>query len=306
VGRATTIAAAERGISVRAAVRGTVRPGGMAEVVRAGDLRTGKDWERALAGVTTVIHLAARVHVMRDPATDPLEAFRAINVEGTARLARTAVACGVRRFIFVSSVKVHGETTSHEPLNSSSPLAPADPYGRSKAEAEKVLTKIAAGTGIEVLVVRPPLVYGPGVGANFLSLVRLIDWGVPLPLGGVRNRRSFLYVGNLANLLLTAAMETRPVAGAVLVADGPPISSPDLVRRIARALGRRAWLFPVPPTLLRVTGAVTGRSAVVGRILDSLEVDVSGLTTTLGWTPPVDMDEGLRRTAEWYRSPECP
>jgi nucleoside-diphosphate-sugar epimerase len=302
VGRATLAAAAAQGLSIRAVVRGGVGPPDATEVVRIDDLGLEDNWARVVEGVDTVIHLAARVHVMRDLATDPLAAFRAVNVVGTRRLAVAAASAGVRRFVFVSSVKVHGDATRDCPFTPASPLAPTGPYARSKAESELILAGIAAETQMEVVVVRPPLVYGPGVGANFLSLLRLLDRGVPLPLGRVRNRRSLIYVGNLADLLLLAATRPDPVGGAFLVADGPPLSTPELVRRIARALGKSARLLPVPPGLLRAAGAVTGRSAVVDRLLSSLAVDASRAGAVLGWRPPTDMDQGLRRTADWYRS----
>jgi nucleoside-diphosphate-sugar epimerase len=302
VGRATLAASAERGVAVTAATRDDAIPAGAAKSVRIGDLAHEHSWERALENVDAVIHLAARVHVMRDSAADPLTGYRAINVCGTARLARSAVAAGVRRFVFVSSVKVHGEATTDEPFTSVSPLAPVDPYARSKAEAEAVLSEISSGTKLEVVVVRPPLVYGPGVGANFLTLLQLVNRGVPLPLGKVRNRRSLIYVGNLADVLLTAATSPERVSGPFLVADGPPVSSPELVCRIARALGRPARLLPVPPTLLRATASLTGHSDAVARLLDSLEVDASAAASALRWTARFNMNEGLLLTAEWFRA----
>jgi nucleoside-diphosphate-sugar epimerase len=302
VGRATLAAAAERGIAVTAATRHDAIPAGADRSIRIGDLAHEHAWEGVLEDVDAVIHLAARVHVMRDSAADPLTAYRAINVRGTAQLARAAAAAGVRRFIFVSSVKVHGDATPDEAFTSDSPLAPVDSYGRSKVEAEAALSEIAARTALEVIVVRPPLVYGPGVGANFLRLLQLVNRGVPLPLGQVRNRRSLIYVGNLADVLLTAVTSTRRVIGPLLVADGAPVSSPELVCRIARALGRPIRLLPVPPSFLRAAGALTGHSAAVARLLGSLEVDASVAAYALGWTAPVDMNEGLRRTAEWFRS----
>jgi nucleoside-diphosphate-sugar epimerase len=306
VGRATLAAANEWGLPVRVVVRGDGIPAGAAEVVRVRDLPTEDRWAAALEGVDTVIHLAARVHVRREVAADPLAVFRAINVEGTRRLAAAAAGAGVSRLVFVSSVKVHGEETPAAPFTSASPLAPADPYGQSKAEAEAALATVAAGSALDMVIVRPPLVYGPGVGANFLSLLRLVDRAVPLPFGRVVNRRSLVYVGNLADLLLAAATRTGRVAGAFTVTDGPPVSTPELVRRIAAALGRPARLLPVPPGLLRVAGAMIGRSAAVARLLGSLEVDGGALAVALGWSPLFDMDEGLRRTAEWYRSAARP
>jgi nucleoside-diphosphate-sugar epimerase len=302
VGRATLAAAAERGIAVTTAIRHDGSPAGAVRSIRVGDLSREYPWEEVLGDVDAVIHLAARAHVMRDSVADPLAAYRAINVAATTRLARAAAAAGVRRFVYVSSVKVHGQATHGEPFTADSPLAPIDPYGRSKAEAEAALREIAAGTALEVVVVRPPLVYGPGVGANFLRLLWLVDRGVPLPLRQVRNRRSLIYVGNLADVLLTAATSKQWVSGPLLVADGPPVSSPELVCRIARALGRPVRLLPVPPNLLRLTGALTGHSAAVARLLGSLEVDASAAANSFGWTPPADMDEGLRRTAQWFRA----
>jgi nucleoside-diphosphate-sugar epimerase len=300
VGRATIAAAEGSGLRIRAATRnGADRPAG--DTVRIPGLDFDTDWGPIIAGVDTVIHLAARVHVARDRAADPL-AYRAVNVHGTVRLAVAAADAGIRRFVFVSTVKVHGETSADGPFTAASPFRPSDPYSRSKAEAEERLREIEARTGLDVVIVRPPLVYGPGVRANFLNLVRAVDRGLPLPLGRVRNRRSFVYVQNLADLLLLLAARTPAAAGrSFLVSDGPPVSTPDLVRRIAAALDRPARLVPVPMALIRAAGRFAGRSGSIDRLLGSLAVDTRDTEDTLGWTPGTTMDQGLTRTARWYR-----
>jgi nucleoside-diphosphate-sugar epimerase len=257
----------------------------------------------ALRGCRAVVHLAARVHVMDDRAADPLAEFRRVNVEGTALLAREAARAGVRRLVLASTVKVNGESTAPgAPFRESDPPAPQDPYGRSKAEAEAALREVAAETGLEAVIVRPPLVYGAGVRANFLRLMELVDRGVPLPLGALRNRRDLVFVRNLADAL-RACVEHRGAAGQTfLVSDGEPVSSAELVRRIAAALGRPARLVPVPPSLLRALGAAAGRRGAVDRLLGSLEVDGGRIRDALGWTPPWTMEAGLAETAAAYRA----
>jgi nucleoside-diphosphate-sugar epimerase len=302
VGRATLRAAFEAGHEVRAVVREAAAPAPRAHVVRISDLASYTGWRDALDGVDAVVHLAARVHVMRDRAADPLGAFRAVNVVGTRRLASAAAEAGVGRFVFVSSVKVHGESSHDAPLTADSPRAPADAYGRSKAEAEDALREIESHAGLGVVVVRPPLVYGPGVGANFLTLLKAVNRGWPLPLGGVHNRRSLLFVDNLADLLLLAASHPNAAGRALLVADGPPVATPELIRRMGRALDRPVRMPAVPESWLRLAGRVTGRSASVDRLLGSLEVDDSPTRRLLDWREPVTADEGLRRTADWFRA----
>lgn len=311
VGSAVCARLLEGGSRVRALLRpGSAAPAGTEPVVAAG-LHDGEALRRAVEGVDAVVHLAARVHVMRDAASDPLAEFRAVNVEGTRRLAREAAAAGVRTFVFASSVKAMGEMSpASGPWTEATPPAPADPYGVSKLEAEAALAAEAAG-GMRAAVLRLPLVYGPGVKANMLRLFQLVDRGVPLPLGGIRNRRSLLFVGNAADAV-RAVLAAPDAAGVFLVSDGEDLATPELVRRIGRALGRPARLLPVPEALFRAAAAagdVVSRAvpfpftrAAADRLLGSLAVDSGRLRRMAGWTPPFTVDDGLSRTAEWYRS----
>jgi nucleoside-diphosphate-sugar epimerase len=266
---------------------------------RVGDIDALTDWTAALTGCAAVVHLAARVHVMRDEATNPLAAFRAVNVDGTLNLARQAAAVGVRRFVFLSSIKVNGEG-QEEPYREGDTPCPQDPYAISKWEAEQGLHGIAAETGMEVVILRPPLVYGPGVKANFQRLLGAVDKGWPLPLGAVENRRSLLYLGNLVDAIQLCLAHPAAAGQTYLLSDGEDVSSPELVRRLARAMGRRARLLPVPPAWLRLAGRLAGRRAVVDRLLDSLVVDSSRIRRELGWSPPFCLDAGLAETAQHY------
>lgn len=285
------------GVTVHEAVRrveGAARPG----VFAVGDIGPGTEWGPALEGADAVVHLAARVHMMSDAAADPLAEYRRVNVEGTLRLARQAAAAGVPRLVFASSVKVNGEgTPPGTAWRETDPPAPADPYGVSKHEAEQAL---AATAGIETAVVRPPLVYGPGVGANFLRLMGAVHRGVPLPLGAVDNRRSLVYVENLADVLALCVSHPHAAGGTFLVSDGPPLSTPELIRALGRALGRRPRLVPVPCALLRGAASLVGRGPAVERLCGSLVVDDSYVRAALDWRPPFDAEAGLARTARAY------
>lgn len=303
VGRALVPLLAERGHQVRAAVRSagpTLR--GAAETVAIGDIGSGTDWTRALDGIDAVTHLAARVHVMTDTASDPLAAFRAVNTAGTARLAESAAAAGVKRLVFLSSVKALVDESQPDPLDEATVPNPHSPYGVSKREAEQALAGIAARTGLEVAVIRPPLVYGPGVGGNFRSLLKLVAKGLPLPFGGLDNRRSLIFVGNLADAVILCLTHPDAPGGRFLVQDGQPLSTADLVRAIGAALGRPARLIPVPTGLLALGARLAGRQAVYDRIAGSLAVDDRSIRQTLGWAPPSDFASGLRATAEWFKA----
>lgn len=256
-------------------------------------------WKGALEGVETVIHLAARVHIMNDTSADPIAEFRKVNVVGTTRLAREAAMAGAKRLVFISTIKVNGEESA-QPYTEESPAHPTDPYGISKWEAEQVLRQIEAETGMEVVIVRPTLVYGPGVKANFLSMMNAVRRGIPLPLASITNKRSLIYVGNLADALATCA--THPAAGGktFLVSDGVDVSTPELIRRTASALGVTSRLFPFPLSLMRLAGKISGRNAVIDRITGSLAVDSSKIKREMGWMPPFTMEAGLRETAAWY------
>ena len=246
-----------------------------------------------MSGVTAVVHLAARVHVMRDTAADPLSEFRRVNVDGTLNLARAAAAAGVKRFVYLSSLKVNGESGT---FAADDPPAPQDAYGISKHEAEAGLRMIAAHGTLEVVIIRPPLVYGPGVRANFAALVRAIARGIPLPLGAVRNLRSLVGIDNLVDFILTCIGHPAATNETFLVSDGEDLSTTDLARRLARAMGRRARLIPVPAAALMLMATAIGRRDVAERLLGSLQVDISKSRRRLAWNPPISVDEGLRRT----------
>lgn len=291
-------------MQVRCAVRDPAKfPIEGCEVVEVAGLGTNADWSEALQGVSTVIHLAARVHVMHDTSSDPLEEFRRINVAGTLHLARQAVANGVKRFVFVSSIKVNGEATAVEyPFREADSPAPCDSYGISKWEAEVGLRELAAQTGLEVVIVRPPLLYGPQVKGNFAQMLNVLGKGVYLPFASVWNQRSLIYVGNMADALILCAMHPAAANQTYLVCDGEDVSTPDLLRMAGMALGRPARLFPFPPLLLRLAGRLTGKSAQIERLLGSLRVDSGKIRRELNWTPPYTLQQGLRATAEWYRN----
>ncbi|HVE11273.1 MAG TPA: NAD-dependent epimerase/dehydratase family protein, partial [Paraburkholderia sp.] len=240
--------------------------------------------------------------MMHDDATDPLAAYRAANVEGALNAARAAHAAGARRIVFVSSVKALGEREPGRPWREDDPPAPVDPYGISKHEAEQALFALGREHGIEVAVVRPPLVYGPGVRANFRGLMRAVDRGLPLPLGSVEARRSMVYVGNLADAIRTLATRPEPVGGVYHVTDGDDLSVAGMVEAIATALGRPARLVPVPVAWLRGLGKLTGKVAQVERLTSPLRVDSSRLRNELGWTPPWSVAQGLAETARAYQT----
>lgn len=296
--------AAQGRYRVRAAVRRPVDAlDRRAEQVRIGDLDGATDWDAALAGVHAVVHAAARVHVMQDTAAEPLQAFRTVNVDGTLQLARRAVAAGVRRLVYVSSIKVNGEVTAPgRPFRADDPPAPADPYGVSKREAEDGLRALAATGALEVVIVRPPLVYGPGVRANFASLMRLVARGIPLPLGALDNRRTLVALDNLVDLIVTCLDHPAAANETFLAGDGEDLSTTDLVRRVGRALGRPARLIPVPAALLSLAARVVGRGAVAQRLCESLQVDTGKARRVLGWQPPVAVDTALEGVAAQFRA----
>lgn len=297
VGREVMATAVRRGLEVRGAVRRTpesVVEG--AEYVFGADLAPDSEWIAALAALDAVVHAAARVHVMNDMAGDPLAEFRRVNVAGTVNLARQAAAAGVRRFVFISSIKVNGErNVGGRPFRATDAAAPIDPYGISKHEAEEALRRVASETGLEVVIIRPPLVYGPGMKANFATLVRAVARGIPLPLGAVQNERSLIGLDNLVNFVITCITHPAAANEVFLVSDGEDLTTPGLIRRIGAALGRPARLISVPRWMLITGAAVIGKRDMARRLLDSLCMDTSKARTLLGWTPPVSVDEGLRR-----------
>jgi nucleoside-diphosphate-sugar epimerase len=300
VGAPLCDALARREFRVRRAVRAA--PQGTADAAAVGNIDALTDWTHALEGVEAVVHLAARTHEVGDTSTRRLDEYRRINVEGTRRLAAQAAAMGVRRFVFMSSIKVNGEATVERPFRESDAPDPQDAYGISKLEAEQVLIEISRDSTMEVVVLRPPLVYGPGVKGNFLRLTGLVARGVPLPLASIRNRRSLIYVGNLVDAAVTALRAREAAGRTYLVSDGEPLSTPDLLRHMARALGRDALLLPCPPVLLRAAGTLIGRAGEVARLTGSLEVDATRIRHELGWAPPHAPEHGFRETAHWYNS----
>lgn len=303
VGRALCSELSRRGTAVRAVVRDAARGAGLpGELAVIGTPLHETDWSPIVAGVDAVIHLAARVHVMKETAGDPLAAFRAVNVEGTAAVAQSAARQGVKRFVFVSSIKVNGEETPERAFRADDAPAPQDPYGASKWEAELLLKKIAEETGLEVVIVRPPLVYGPGVGGNFLRLLKLVERGFPLPLGRVDNRRSMIYSRNLADALIACALHRAAAGETFLVSDGEDLSTAELIRRMAGALGTTARLLPVPRAMLGLAGRLTGKSDEMQRLISSLTVNTERIQAALGWSAPYTLDEGMAETARWYRT----
>lgn len=268
-----------------------------------GDLGNDRDLDGALDGIDAVVHLAARAHIMREDAADPLAAYRRVNVDGTRRLAAAAAASGVFRFVLLSSIKVNGERTHRRPFTEDDAPAPEDAYGIAKREAEDVLADIAARSGLAATVLRAPLVYGPQVRANFLALLRLCDSPWPLPFGGLTaNRRSLVFLGNLTGAILAALTHPGASGRTYFVSDGEDLSTAALIARIRAALGRPARLLPVPAALLDRSLRLAGRAAVADRLCGSLAIDAGRIRGELGWRPPYTVDDGLAATAAWYRA----
>lgn len=266
-----------------------------------GDLEPATDWSMALADVSAIVHCAARVHVMADTAANPLEAFRRVNVQGTLNLARQAAFAGVRRFVFVSSIKVNGEATvPGRSFTSEDMPGPLDAYGISKMEAEQGLHELSAQTGMQVVIIRPPLVYGPGVKANFAAMMRWLRRGVPLPLGAIHNQRSLVALDNLVDLIVTCLTHPAAASQTFLVSDGEDVSTTELLRRMGQAMNRPARLIPVPVSLLKGAAALVGKQDMAQRLCGSLQVDIQKTRRLLGWNPPLTLDQGLKKAAEGF------
>lgn len=287
-------------------VRGAVRrpsPNtvGRPDLVSVGDLAGDTDWGVAISGVNAIVHTAARVHLLEDRATASLAEYRRINVRSTLNLARQAVASGVRRFVFLSSIKVNGESTPLDrPFNADDPPKPNDAYAVSKHEAEQGLRQLGKETGLEVVIIRPVLVYGPGVKANFLSMMRWLNKGLPLPLGAVHNARSLVALANLVDLIRTCVQHPAAPNQTFLVSDAEDLSTPDLLRRTSAAMGRPVRLIPVPEFVLRSAATIIGKAEVGERLCGSLRVDIGKTQRLLGWTPPVGVDQALKETARYF------
>jgi nucleoside-diphosphate-sugar epimerase len=310
VGRRLCAEGIKLGWQVKAALRTAHLSQQEFESVNVGQLSGQTNWSESLQDVDVVIHLAARVHVMHDNSGNPLEEFRRVNVAWTEHLARSAAMSGVKRLVYVSSVKVNGESTLSpasvgEGKNIFVELdvpSPHDPYGVSKWEAEQALNRVAADTNLEIVIVRPPLVYGPGVKGNFAQMLKVLAKGIPLPLASVHNLRSLVYVENLTNALIACAAHPDAAGQTYLVSDGEDISTPDLLRQLGNAMGHPPRLFPCPQTLLKLAGRLVGKSDQVERLLGSLQVDSGKIRRELNWTPPYSLLQGLQATAEWYRN----
>lgn len=259
------------------------------------------DWSRALAEINYVVHLAGQVHATGNICNDSIALFRRVNVEGTKRLAQEAALANVRRFIFMSSVKVNGEGRS-TPYNEDDIQTPQDAYSVSKWEAEKVLNKISDETSMETVIIRSPLVYGPCVKANFLRLLNLVDRGIPLPLASIKNRRSLIYLENLVDAIVTCIKNPRASGQTYFVSDGEDVSTPELIRRMGSVLGKPVRLFPFPPFMLKIAGCISGKLIGIDRLLGSLMVDSSKIRRDLDWKAPFSMNQGLKETAKWYMS----
>lgn len=300
VGRAAAKALLSLGHEVQQVMRQPAAP----DQIAVGKIDGRTDWRAALAGCDVVLHLAGRAHVMRDVAADPLAAFREVNTAGTLNLARQAAEAGARRLIFVSSVKVCGEQTEpcHPFRHGDTPM-PQDPYGLSKYEAEVGLRQTAAETGMDVVVVRPPLVYGPSVKGNFDAMMRAVRRGLPLPFGSITsNRRSLVALDNLVDLLITCLDQPKAANQTFLISDGEDLSTTDLLHRLGLAMGKSARLLPVPKALLQAGANLLGKGEMAQRLLGDLQVDISHTCQTLGWKPPINVDEGLRRAVEGFNN----
>jgi nucleoside-diphosphate-sugar epimerase len=298
VGSALCSRLRREGVSLRAAVRSSRSQ--LDEVV-VGNLSSKTNWTFALSGVEEVVHLAARVHIMND--SDSLAEFRRVNVEGTAALARQAAAAGVRRFVFLSTIKVNGEFTREGQFFTAADLpATDDPYGISKYEAEQLLLEIGSETGMEVVIIRPPLIYGPGVKANFESMMSWLARDVPLPLAAVnKNRRSFVALSNLVDLIITCLRHPAAADQIFLVSDGEDLSTADLLKRVGSAMGHPARLIYLPTGLIKLAATVVKKPGIYQRVCGSLQVDITRTREQLGWIPPITVDEGLKLTVAGFR-----
>jgi nucleoside-diphosphate-sugar epimerase len=297
VGRALVAAlATDDRFRVRAAYRTAPvsAPAGV-EALATGEIDAPQGWNVALQGINAVVHTVARTHVMRETEADALTSYRQINVLGTLSLARAAAAAGVKRFVFLSSIKVNGEATPiGRPFTEADAPAPLDAYGISKLEAERALSVLADETGLEVVVLRPPLIYGPGIKGNLERLTRLVARGVPLPLGAIRNQRSMIGLDNLCSAIMASLSQEAAVGRTYLVADGHDISTPELIRLIGAAMGKSPSLWAVPVALLHLAGGLTGRADEVRRLTGSLQVDAGLISRELGWQPETSVEAGLR------------
>jgi nucleoside-diphosphate-sugar epimerase len=303
IGRALTKELQSRGCAARCAVRATAAAGQLhGPVVEVGEVNATTDWAQALSGVDVVIHLVARAHVLNETADDPDAAFNAVNLDGTRRLAQCAAARGVRRLVYVSSIGVNGEFAPPEaPFTEASVAAPRSLYAASKYAAERALRKVASDTGLEIVILRPPLVYGPGNPGNFIRLLKLVERGLPLPLASVRNQRSMIYVANLVDALIAAAFQAEAAGRLYLVSDTERVGTPQLIREIATQMGRPARMWSLPVGILRRVAKFAGKSDEIEKLIGSLVIDSTRIRQELGWSPPFTLYDGLAQTVRWFR-----
>lgn len=293
VGRHLCGALDAAGFDVVRAVRNS-----LPDTISVGRIDGSTDWAEALCGIDVVVHLAARAHILKEVVTEPLAEYRKVNVQGTLNLASQALVAGVKRFVFISSIGVHGFVSGTMTFSLGDRLFPHDAYSTSKAEAEQGLRELCAGAEMELVIIRPPLVYGAGVKANFLRMVKLSASGIPLPLGAVKNRRSFVFSGNLCDLIRVCLEHPAAAGQTFFVSDDDDVSTPELLRQLAALQGKKVRLVSFPPALLKLAGQLTGRSAEVERLCGSLTVDIAHTKEILGWTPPFSMEQGLKQTVE--------
>jgi len=303
VGQPLSFALTKQGYQVRAALRGNFQTNDGQQTISVGEINGDTHWAEALVDVAVVIHLAARVHVMNETAADALSAYRKVNVEGTLNLARQAVQAGVKRFIFISSIKVNGESTVlGHPFREEQTPAPLDAYGISKYEAELALQQLAKETGLELVIIRPVLIYGPGVKANFKAMMRCLDIGLVLPLGSIQNQRSLLALDNLINLIQLCITHPAAANQIFLASDGVDMSTPELLIAMGSALGKPARLFKLPEPLIMIAAKLLDKHAMAERLCGSLQVDSSKARELLGWQPPLSVREALDKVAIAYRN----
>lgn len=303
IGRALCVKMLENGWNVSGTYRdvsGDKLPAGV-KGIKIGTIENYDKAYEDLRLVDAVIHLAGRAHMINDKVIDPLSAYRSINVGGTECLARGAAKAGVKKFIFISSIKVNCESSQLPCTEKDLPM-PGDPYGVSKYEAEEVLKTVASETGIKIIILRLPLVYGPGVKANFGNLIKLVASGIPLPLKNIHNRRSLIYIGNLTDAIFTSVVNPKAENETFMVSDCIDLSTPDLIRSIAAVMGRKAFLFPFPTILLKALGQISGKSRVIDRLAGSLFADTQKIRDVLGWRPPFTIEEGIRQTVRSFKS----
>lgn len=291
----------ERRFDVTAVIRETSQQAVLGcKTVRVPQISGVTDWSQLLANIDIVVHLAARVHVMQETDADALSAFQEVNLHGTVKLARQAATSGVRRFVYVSSIKVNGEYTDSQPFTEYDAADPQDSYAISKLQAEQALHEISKETGMEIVILRPPLVYGPGVKANFYNLMRLVSKTLPLPLGLIRNRRSMIYVENLADAIVICATHPNATGQTYLVNDGRAVSTPELIQQISSVMGKPSRLFPFPISILRAFVSLLGKAAMIDRLSQSLEIDDSKIRRELDWRTPYTSKQGLEKTVNWF------